>query len=93
MYIKEVSQNNPKLKLHSFFPGLTMSSTASVQSSADQAPAAEPAQPVDEFGEYGDAETNFQPKSLKFWTIIIGMYLSIFLVALVSSTARPCLQH
>jgi hypothetical protein len=27
---------------------------------------------------YEDAENNFQPKSLKFWTIIIGMYLSIF---------------
>lgn len=35
-------------------------------------------------GEYEDAEKNFQPKTLKFWMIIIGMYLSIFLVALVS---------
>ena len=65
--------------------------TASVQS-ANQASAAEPAHPVDKFDEYEDAEKNFQPKSLKFWTIIIGMYLSIFLVALVSSlqeTAAP----
>ena len=59
-----------------------MSSKASVQS-ADQAPAA------DELNEYKDAEKNFQLKSLKFWTIIIGMYLSIFLVALVS---LPSLQ-
>ena len=34
--------------------------------------------------EYEDAEKNFQQKSLKFWIIIIGVYLSIFLVALVS---------
>ena len=54
-----------------------MSSTASVHSAKDVSPA----ESVDE---YEDAEKNFQPKSLKFWTIIIGMYLSIFLVALVS---------
>lgn len=54
-----------------------MSSTASVHSAKE----VERAQPVDE---YEDAEKNFQPKSLKFWTIVIGMYLSIFLVALVS---------
>src|SRR4051812_34193134 len=35
--------------------------------------------------EYEDAERNFQPKSLKFWTILIGMYLAMFLVALVSA--------
>ena len=55
-----------------------MSSVASV-------PPAERAQPVDE---YEDAERNFQPKSLKFWTIIIGVYLSIFLVALVIFAMR-----
>lgn len=59
-----------------------MSSTASVQS-AKEVPPAERAQPVETVDEYEDAEKNFQPKSLKFWTIIIGMYLSIFLVALV----------
>ncbi|KAK4442682.1 major facilitator superfamily domain-containing protein [Podospora aff. communis PSN243] len=32
--------------------------------------------------EYADAEQNFQPRSFKFWTIIIGMYLAMFLVAL-----------
>jgi hypothetical protein len=60
-----------------------MSSTASVPD-VDNASAAELGQPLDEFDEYADAEKNFQPKSLKFWTIIIGMYMSIFLVALVS---------
>jgi hypothetical protein len=39
----------------------------------------------DQLNEYEDAEKNYNPKSLKFWTILIGMYLSIFLVALVSS--------
>lgn len=61
-----------------------MSTTASIQS-ANQAPAAKSAQPVDKINEYEDAEKNYQPKSLKFWTIIIGMYTSIFPVALVSS--------
>ena len=60
-----------------------MSSTASVHS-AKEVPPAERAQPVETVDEYEDAEKNFQPKSLKFWTIIIAMYLSIFLVALVS---------
>lgn len=60
-----------------------MSSTASVHSAKDVSPA-ERAQPVETVDEYEDAEKNFQPKSLKFWAIIIGMYLSIFLVALVS---------
>jgi hypothetical protein len=53
-----------------------MSSAASVKS-ANQAQT----QPINE---YEDAEKNYQPKSLKFWTIVIGVYLSIFLVALVS---------
>ncbi|KAK0648244.1 major facilitator superfamily domain-containing protein [Cercophora newfieldiana] len=38
-----------------------------------------PSEPSDE---YEDAEQNYQPKSLKFWTILIGMYLAMFLVAL-----------
>lgn len=37
-------------------------------------------EPVDE---YEDAEKNYQPKSLKFWSIMGGMYLAMFLVALV----------
>lgn len=39
---------------------------------------------VDMQAEYGDAERNYQPRSLKFWTIMVGMYLAMFLVALVS---------
>ena len=59
-----------------------MSTIASVYS-AKEVSTAEQAQPVDISDEYEDAEKNFQLKSFKFWTIIIGMYLSIFLVALV----------
>lgn len=36
------------------------------------------------FNEYEDAERNFRPRSLKFWTILLGVYLAVFLVALVS---------
>ncbi|KIV78950.1 hypothetical protein PV11_06548 [Exophiala sideris] len=52
---------------------------------------AEP-QPPKEDEEYADAEKNFKPTSLKFWLIIIGMYISIFLVALdriIIATAIP----
>ena len=41
-------------------------------------------QPYDEDAGYDEAEKNFQPKSPKFWMIIVGVYASIFLVALVS---------
>src|SRR5271154_6933497 len=58
-----------------------MSSADSLQS-AQRAPKAP--RPFDEDDEYGDAEKNFQPRSPRFWMIIIGMYASIFLVALVS---------
>ena len=61
-----------------------MSSTASVHSAKEE-PTAERAQPAETVDEYEDAEKNFQPRSPKFWMIIIGMYLSIFLVALVTS--------
>ena len=57
-----------------------------MSSAKEQAPA-ERAQPIEAVNEYEDAENNFQPKSLKFWTIMIGMYLSIFLVALVCFAA------
>lgn len=58
-----------------------MSSADSLQS-AQRAPKAP--RPFGEDDEYGDAEKNFQPRSPRFWMIIIGMYASIFLVALVS---------
>lgn len=64
-----------------------MSPTASVHSAKDVSPT-ERAQRVETVDEYEDAEKNFQPRSLKFWTIIIGVYLSIFLVALVSSIVQ-----
>ena len=64
-----------------------MSYTASVHS-PKEVPPVERAQLVETVDEYEDAEKNFQPKSLKFWTIIIGMYLSIFLVALVNFAVR-----
>jgi hypothetical protein len=32
--------------------------------------------------EYADAEKNYNLKSIKFWLIIISVYLSFFLVAL-----------
>ena len=41
-------------------------------------------QPYDEEAEDDDGEKNFRPKSTKFWMIIIGVYASTFLVALVS---------
>jgi MFS family permease len=69
------------------------SAASSGKSSADQTPTVEkPPQPVNVDDEYEDAEKNYQPKSLKFWIILIGMYLSIFLVALdrlIIATAIP----
>ncbi|KAL2842550.1 major facilitator superfamily domain-containing protein [Aspergillus pseudoustus] len=49
---------------------------------------------ADQPGEYADAERNYQPKSIKFWLIILGMYLAIFLVALdrtIIATAIPAI--
>jgi hypothetical protein len=64
---------------------------SSAQSSADQVPTADkPAQSVDD--QYEDAEKNYKPKTLKFWTIMICTYLSLFLVALdrtIIATAIP----
>ena len=60
-----------------------MSPTVSVPSTKKLSSADWP-QPSDPVNEYEDAERNYQPKSLKFWTVIIGMYLSFFLVALVN---------
>ena len=60
-----------------------MSPTVSVHSTKEL-PSADWPQSPHPVNEYEDAERNYQPKSLKFWTVIIGMYLSFFLVALVS---------
>ena len=32
--------------------------------------------------EYADSEENYKPKTLKFWLVIISIYLAFFLVAL-----------
>jgi hypothetical protein len=61
-----------------------MSAPASLHSvTLDKGSEVEPIQPDENVNEYEDAEKNFQPKSFKFWAIVIGMYVSIFLVALV----------
>ena len=62
-----------------------MSLTGSVPSTKELSSGDWP-QPSDPINEYEDAERNYQPLSLKFWTVIIGMYLSFFLVALVNFT-------
>lgn len=62
-------------------------STASIASVPDvekTSAAVKSGQPLEEVDEYADAEKNYQPKTLKFWSVLIGMYMSIFLVALVS---------
>ncbi|KAF2268872.1 MFS general substrate transporter [Lojkania enalia] len=64
-----------------------MAPTDSVRS-ADRAPI----QTIKKVNEYQDAEKNYQPRSSKFWSVIIGLYLSIFLVALdrtIIATAIP----
>jgi hypothetical protein len=46
--------------------------------------------------EYADAEKNYDPKSLKFWLIMISVYLSFFLVALdrmIIATAIPAITN
>lgn len=50
---------------------------------AEQVTAPVPLQPADSINEYEDAEENYDLRSPKFWIIIMGMYLVIFLVALV----------
>jgi len=35
-----------------------------------------------EGNEYADSEENYKPKTLKFWLVIISIYLAFFLVAL-----------
>jgi hypothetical protein len=31
-----------------------------------------------------DCESNYKPKTLKFWMVMVGLYCALFLVALVS---------
>ncbi|KAF2236944.1 MFS general substrate transporter [Viridothelium virens] len=65
-------------------------------SSADSSPsthgASKAPSPSDNDDKYADAEKNFNVRSPKFWIIIIGIYVSIFLVALdrmIIATAIP----
>ena len=70
-----------------------MSSPRSVTSPREE-PKESPS--LDKEDEYADAEKNFKPKSLKFWTIIIGMYMSILIVALdrmIIATAIPSITN
>lgn len=62
-----------------------MSSTAlPVVDDVKQTPLAEKAKSLDPVDEYEDAEKNFKPKSIKFLSIMAALYLSFFLVGLVS---------
>jgi hypothetical protein len=48
--------------------------------------------PTQSLDEYEDAEKNYKPKTLRFWTLMIGIYLSTFLVMLdrtIIATAVP----
>lgn len=63
---------------------MSTTSTPSITGAEKTSAAAESGQQPEEIDEYADAEKNYQPKTLKFWSIMIGMYISIFLVALVS---------
>ena len=65
-----------------------MSPETSIPDAEKSRMAAEPAPSPDELDEYGDAEKKYQPRSPKFWAIIMGVYFSIFLVALVKFTAK-----
>ncbi|KAI4961381.1 hypothetical protein J4E86_000409 [Alternaria arbusti] len=46
--------------------------------------------------EYADSEENYKPKTLKFWLVIISIYLAFFLVALdrmIIATAIPAITN
>ncbi len=67
-----------------------MSSTDSVPEEPQQQ------RPSDPDDEYADAEKNYQPKTLKFWIVILSVYMSIFLVALdrmIIATAIPSITN
>jgi len=68
-----------------------MNSTTSSATLPTEKPIADqPIQTADDV--YEDAEKNYQPKSLKFWLIMTGVYLSTFIVGLdriIIATAIP----
>ncbi|KNG46083.1 aflatoxin efflux pump aflt [Stemphylium lycopersici] len=69
---------------------LSRNSTSSSQREKETSPQAPPS------NEYADAEENFDVKSLKFWLIIISVYLCFFLIALdrmIIATAIPAITN
>ncbi|KAK1751129.1 major facilitator superfamily domain-containing protein [Echria macrotheca] len=50
--------------------------------STNEAVNATKTEPVDVEDEYADAERNYKPKTFRFWAILLGIYLALFLVAL-----------
>jgi MFS family permease len=65
-------------------------STSNSEPFTEQEP--KPREPARQDEEYADAEKNFQPRTLKFWLIMVSIYISIFLVALdrlIIATAIP----
>jgi hypothetical protein len=72
------------------YPQTSSPSTSSHKTEKDAASQATVA------NEYADAEKNYDPKSLKFWLIMISVYLSFFLVALdrmIIATAIPAITN
>ena len=39
-----------------------------------------------------DSEANYQPKTVKFWMVMLGLYFALFVVALVSFYVLPTLE-
>ncbi|KUJ19414.1 MFS general substrate transporter [Mollisia scopiformis] len=71
---------------------MSPSRPSSKQSSVRQFPPEKPTPTQAVEDEYEDAEKNYQPKSIKFWIIMISNYLATFLVALdrtIIATAIP----
>ncbi|KIW24486.1 uncharacterized protein PV07_10197 [Cladophialophora immunda] len=69
-----------------------MMKVASSTQRADHEAAPVPSQRGEAVDEHEDAERNYDLGSPKFWTIVVGMYLVIFLVALdrsIIATAIP----
>jgi hypothetical protein len=71
-------------------PHTSRTSTSSQKLEKDETPQ------ITTVDEYADAEKNYDPKSLKFWLIILSIYLSFFLVALdrmIVATAIPAITN
>ncbi len=40
-----------------------------------------------------DSEANYQPNTVKFWMVMLGLYFALFVVALVSFHVIPTSSH